>query len=129
MSTASLLLGGSGEFTPESLSGVQVISSGASGTLVTIPCPAGKRLRLSGLVAGGAESDISITKGGVEVISGNLSSNPSLTGSFKIAIATGNVAADAAVHPPLLCKTDEDIVIEKVGTTTSDIQYCYEVGV
>jgi hypothetical protein len=57
MATADLKLvyGGGGSFTPTFFSGALQLTSGATGTLLTITPPAGKKVRLTSLVMTTAE--------------------------------------------------------------------------
>ena len=116
-----------------------VLSSGLSGTLVTLTPPSGQRVRLNGLGVNEAidtnvEADITVTVGSVDVISALTLSNTSADAAGEFCIlngignATGNFREMTGRIPPIIGRIDETIVISKAGTTTYAIGYNYEYG-
>ena len=132
MATADLKLiyGGGGSFTPTFFSGALQIASGASGTLLTITPPIGKKVRLTALVmtnSGAAEAGISVLSGGSTVVGPLqlLSGAATGVGSFTV----GQVGSAAAANSIEYIESISSITITKsTGSTINTISYSYAFG-
>jgi hypothetical protein len=136
MATADLKLvyGGGGSFTATFFSGVLSVPSPASGTLVTITPPIGKKVRLTalGMAAGFTEANISVTANGAPVVTAlTLIGSPTATvGTF----AVGQTSVTAGGGSPTFAAIDHidsigPIVISKTtGSTAQPVYYSYAFG-
>jgi hypothetical protein len=121
----------SGEFAALEASTTQVISSGASGTLATLPATGGRRIRLTMLsvAPSGSESGITIVADGVTVVSSK-TLTPSIQASNSFTIGYG---VDSSARPFIgnikQIEARTSIVISKAsGSTTANIYYATEQG-
>lgn len=136
MATADLKLiyGGGGAFKPTFFSGTQNIASGSSGTLLTLTAPAGKKVRLTslGLLAGFAESGITIATDTGDVVTAlTLQGSPSTTtGTFAVGqMSTTSGGGSAVFNPIEYIDSISTIVVSKdSGSTTQPIYYSYAYG-
>jgi len=110
------------------VSGVILISSGASGTIATISCPANRVAKLTYLVSNtSVETGMTIDVGGSSVassISIDFESNP-----FAVA-TTGSIILGNRKSSDLFIAGDlgEDILIKKdSGSTVNSIRYAYQL--
>lgn len=134
MATADLKLvyGGGGSFKPSFFSGRLQIASASSGTLLTLTPPAGKKVRLTGLIVTptGSEANISITADGNAVIT-----------NLTLSVGTNGAAGNFSVGSPWVSSTGQgagdipyidgisSIVIQKTtGSTAAAIAYSYAYG-
>lgn len=118
--------GSGGAPTTLSLGTFTQVSSGASGTIITIPAVAGQRAVLTTLNTQGStpESDITVNIGGSPIISGGTldDNNAARTsGTFVVGNRNGQAAEPVVVADP-----NEDItVVKDTGTTSATINYSF----
>lgn len=115
-----------GDYKPTFFSGRLTISSGATGTLLTLTAPAGKRIRLNGLAtASGTQSGISIVADGTTVVSALTLGLNAATG-FTVQANSGDSATGGIPYIEAL----STIVISKnAGNTTQNLSYSYSEGI
>ena len=123
----SSITGGSGGFVSKFISGELLVSSGASGTIITLTPPAGQRVLLTRLGASADESGITLAINGDNVVSSlTLAGEGTAVGVGEFIIGAYGTGSE----PPILGKTDEAItVIKDTGTTANNISYNYQFGV
>ena len=123
-----------GDFITRAASG-GTISTGATGTILTLTPPTGQRVRLTHLsvTAGPAQSGISVLLGAATVIDELTldGDTPNTTANFSV----GKYQPYAAGAPPMsnfpqfTGKVDEALIILKnAGNTSIDLYYGYEFG-
>ena len=114
-------------FIPKFSSTIQTISSGVTGTLVTLTPPAGQKVRLDHVAASaGTVSGITITRGVDTVVSVKTLVTATATILVNDQFAIGGVTTAVL---PIPSKKDEIIVISKdAGNTAQDIKYSYSFG-
>ena len=134
--TLSAIVEAGGDFITRAASG-GTISSGVTGTILTLTPPSGQRVRLTHLstTAGVSQTGISVATGASTIIS-----NRELNGDSPIAFpdfdfSVGNYQPYSAGSPPsgnyhqFTGKTDEVLtLIKNAGNTTVTIYYGYEFG-
>jgi hypothetical protein len=114
----------SGDFRPTNLPAGAVISSGVTGTLVTIPAPTGGRVRLVCLFANTAQPGISIICDGVTVASNRTIGLQSGTDATTLVIGASSAVGVAYVE------ARTSIVISKnAGNTTANLSYVAVEGI
>lgn len=133
MATADLKLiyGGGGSFTPTFFSGTLQVAAGASGTLLTITPPAGKKVRLMGLCcATNTEANITVsTDTGVVVGPLTLSiGSGSSIGHFAVASNLSIGGAPSTNGIPYIDSLSALIIQKTSGSTTNAINYSYAFG-
>ena len=113
------------EFIVKFASKGQLVSSGATGTYITLTPPSGQRVRLSGLAAATTQTNLTtITVGGSDVVTDALiistSNNGLTTDQFKIGYGLNNeITGDV----------NEVIEITTDVATSSSTFYHYQFGV
>ena len=129
-------IAGAGEgFVADETSGMLLLSSGASGDIITLTPPSGKRVRLESLYSTGDEAIITVTVGAATVVNSlTLTTNAAPTlasGEFTVG-NTGSSGGNggASTNQYLLTKNSNDtIVITKdTGSTGTIIYYSYSYG-
>lgn len=130
MATADLkLIYGGGSFKPTFFSGTQSVASGATGAIISITAPAGKKVRLLSLAtATGVESNVQVsTDTGIVVGPLILSNtgNDTNAGRFSVGlVSTGNGSGSIEY-----IESTASIVVEKTsGNTANAINYTYAFG-
>lgn len=132
MATADLKLiyGGGGSFVPSFFSGALQIAPGATGTILTITPPVGKKVRLTSLVVanlGSSETNVSILSAGVTVI-GPLtlsSAGGTVVGTFTVGQTVNAGLANSIEY----IESISSITITKSpGSTTVPVSYSYAFG-
>jgi len=126
----------SSAFTPLLTSGLQTITSGASGTMVTLSPPSGQKVRLTalGMVATTTETGITVQVNSVDAVDSKVlvGTNATTANGFLIApgIPNGIGASEVgSAYPPIVGGIDEDItIIKDTGSTAADIIYGYQFG-
>jgi hypothetical protein len=131
-------IAGAGEgFIAEEVSGQLSLASGASGDIITLTPPSGKRVRLDMLNSNTGESGLTVTVSGNVVINSlNLAGSAAAlsTGDFRVGLTgapgtsepRGN---DSSVLNLVTSNSNDTIVIAKdTGSTTSTITYSYSYG-
>lgn len=122
--------GGGGGFTTRFLSAALILTSGKSGTFITITPGAGQKARLNWLNSNGDESNISIAVAGTDAITSKtlVQSDASSAGKFNImADGTNN---SIGTHRYVTGGIGEAItVIKTSGSTSNAVNYSYELGV
>jgi len=129
--------GGGGSFTPSVTSGIVILSSGASGDIVTLTPPSGEAVKLLNLSTDSAskETVISVRISGVDAVTSKtlVGADSGLANEFFIGSGlNSNTSADeqAAQVPPIQGGIDEVITIVKdTGSTGTTIHYGYQFGV
>ena len=115
--------------------GGSLISSGQTGTLLTLTPPAGQRVKLTHLstLSGSIQSGISVIIGGSTVINALTVDGGSPNSASKFSL--GRYQPYAAGDPPFgnysqfTGRTDEVLTITKnAGNTTTVLYYAYEFG-
>jgi hypothetical protein len=134
MATADLKLiyGGGGSFRPTFFSGSLTILSGASGTLLTITPPVGKKVRLVSLSSAVAtsEANIQITVDGSIVVGPlNLSSSlPAGAGQFCVGSVSGPSGAINNVSIDYLEGISSIVITKTTGSTSNALSYSFAYG-
>lgn len=114
------------EYIVESSYPIAQISGGQpAGTILTISCPTGKKIRLDSLFCTftNTEVNISFSFGVRNIISGTLdgNNNDPIAGRFKVSNAYGSIQA-------VIGKVGEDFVLSKSGgATVQSIYYSYSI--
>lgn len=127
--TLTSLVGVGGGFIPSTISAVASVASGASGDIITITPPAGKRAALTvlSLDGVGVESGITISVNGSPVVSG-----ATLGGDGTDVFSNGWIKIGYmpnANFNMVLGSTDHVITVTKdTGTTSAVIFYAYAYG-
>jgi len=122
------VLSGGGQLITKEPLGRVVISSGVTGTIETITPPSGQRVIIDSLTATTLiESNISITVGGVDIITNKTldANGTNVLGDFSIGPTT-NAAGGLKVgnYESIIGDIDEVILIKKSGgNTVNDITY------
>lgn len=126
------LVSGGGIQVEEFISGKLSLASGASGDILTISPASNQIVQLTGLVcsAGGAESGITVTVGGREIITSLIldTNNESQVGEFSVrGLASASTGNDfTGTVQTINGAAGEDIVVSKdTGSTSSTISYSY----
>ena len=124
--TLSQLVGG-GLFNAEFDSGIQVISSGASGELFSITPPAGQRVKLTILATQSSaitETDIELKVDTATIFAPANLRNPATSSGTGSSIGSGRWDSS-----PIIFKVGEVISVDKVaGSTGGNIIYAYQLG-
>lgn len=126
--------GGGGDFKPSFFSGEVSIGTGQSGTFITLTPPAGKKVRLTLLIATGTtEPSIAVANDIGTIITGTVRQNNGAgfgAGSFMVTAVGG--LTDLSSQPALTyveSSVDGQITIEKTtGSTVSTLYYAYAYG-
>ena len=132
MATADLKLvyGGGGSFTPTFFSGALQLTSGATGTLLTITPPAGKKVRLTSLVmttGGTTEASISVSSSGSPVVSG-LTLVSAASGSVCSFVVGQTVNGVSGNNIDYVDSISSITISKSSGSTTNPITYSYAYG-
>jgi hypothetical protein len=132
MATADLKLvyGSGGGFTPSFFSGRLSIPGGSSGVLLTLTAPAGKRVRLTGLIAPTAnEPNISISADGVAVVTAlTLSNGGNADGNFSVGYPYGQTPGQGAGDIAYIQANNTIVITKTTGSIGSGIAYSYAYG-
>jgi hypothetical protein len=126
----SSVTGGGGGFVTTFVSGHQEIPASSSGDILVLTPPAGKKVKLTGLV--GAESGITITVGSETVIDAlNLTSAATLSiDEFLLSHTANNTALQTVGYVQSIDGgTDEVITITASSPTVGVVDYSYQFGV
>ena len=118
--------GGGGVFMPKFASSGLQVSSGSTGTLVTLTPPAGQRVRLFQLIgAGTMTSFTTITIGGATVVNALRLSNAAST---SIPVPFYLIGGQSSAQS-LTGELDEVLIISTDVATSHTINYAYQFGV
>jgi ABC-type nitrate/sulfonate/bicarbonate transport system substrate-binding protein len=134
MATADLKLvyGSGGGFTPSFFSGRLQIATASSGTLVTITAPAGKRVRLTGLITNptATESGITVIADGNPVVSGLTLTNGfvAAVGSFTVGNNFNNSPGQGSGNIDYIQGNNTIVIQKDAGSTATAIAYSYAYG-
>jgi len=126
--------GGGGVLDVETISGINIVASGASGALFTITPASGKSVRLTCLTqtnSTGREVGLSLTVGTKNIFSGaNLVGSSVTTGNLAVNdISIGTSTVSGSISQSIQGKPDEAITLVKdSGPTIYNVIYAYEVG-
>lgn len=130
MATADLkLIYGGGSFKPTFFSGMLNVPSGATGTVLSISAPAGKKVRLLSLsILSGVETGIQVsTDTGIVIGPLNLvgSANDVSPGRFNVGLASTSQGSCSISY----VESTTSIIVEKAsGSTSNTITYTYAFG-
>ena len=116
----------SGAFIASFVSNSVAIGGGATGTFATITPPAGERVKLTGLTASAAQSNLTtVTVGGVDKVQGVL-----LQSINVVAAVTGrfNLGFGASSQESFIGETDEAFELKTNVALSSDTVYAYQFG-
>lgn len=114
----------SGDFRPTSLPAGAIISSGVTGTLVTIPAPANGRVRLVSLFSNGIQAGISIVADGVTLASARQLNAPTTTDPQYLIIGSA-----CAVGVPYVEARTSIVISKNAGNTAVGISYVAVEGI
>ncbi len=137
MATADLKLiygSGGGDLNPSFFSGPLQIASGSTGTLLTLTAPAGKLVRLTGLISAATdEANITIVRDGVTVVTAltlSPESGTSVVGEFVVGSSMSNSAVSAGSGVNILPFVQGSVITisKSGGSTASIINYSYIYG-
>jgi hypothetical protein len=133
MAILNPFISGGGILITKLISGGLTVSSGASGTLVSLTPPAGERVVITNLVSdtGGIEADLSVEVGGTAVISGGTLASGNITGGSSFYVGINNTDTNGAANGILGItggKNETIDIIKDSGTTSFDIHYQYMFG-
>lgn len=119
----------SGSFNPSFFSGALTLAPGApAGAIITLTPPAGKKVRLTGLV-GAAETGITVNNGLSNVVSGLvLGSLIATTGQFAIGEGAGDGGGQGAGVLNYVESYSSITVTKSGGATAGSITYSYAYG-
>ena len=129
---------GGGEFKPSFFSGSLTLAAGASGTVISLTPPPGKKVRLSLLTASntGNENGMTVNVDGVSVISSLIltdSRGTSVAGYFYIgglgAMGGSGTLSNGFGILNLTSEADGSIqIIKDSGSTVQTLVYAYQYG-
>lgn len=114
--------------------GLTSVSSGASGDIFTLTPPSGKRVILDFLYSSATETGITITVGGVDIISGLDLAAPSsnlAAGQFKVGnVSIGSSQGGDSNIPSIITENSNDTIVltKDAGSTGSIITFSYRYG-
>lgn len=133
MATADLKLiySGGGSFKPTFFSGTLQVNAGATGTILTITPPAGKKVRLIGLCCStGTEANITVsTDTGIVVGPLTLAvASGSSVGQFVVASNLSIGGAPSTNGIPYIESLSALTIAKTSGSTTNPILYSYAFG-
>lgn len=123
ISADSLLPGGG--FKPSFFSGALSVASGATGTIITLTAPAGKRVRLTSL--SGNDSTFTVNADGVSVVTALALS---IAGQSGFAVGKHTAASNTA-QPGLIDYIEAFgtiTVVKSAGSTANAVNYSYAYG-
>lgn len=131
MATADLkLIYGGGSFKPTFFSGSLSVASGATGTILSITAPAGKKVRLTALLVDtGTEANIQVSTD-TGIVIGPLVLQPTSDGAADGRFVVGpNSAATRPTAGIDYIESTSSIIVEKTsGATANTIRYAYAYG-
>ena len=121
----------SGAFVPTFISPTATISAGASGSIITLTPPSGERARLTSLVSNRTDNVVTVSVGGVNVISKALGRGQASTNLFIIASGGSQTYLNSnnGLIREIMGGVDEQIIVIRSGLTTANIRYAYQFGV
>ena len=135
--TLSSLVSSKGDFKYTFFSGSLQVGAGVTGDIITITPPSGSKARITGLsllssAGGAAESGITVTVGGTDIITTlGLSNDTNTAGRFSVLLAkqVNTAVGTAGYVADITGATNEVIVINKSGGNTANaIAYSYAYG-
>lgn len=136
MATADLKLiyGGGGGFAPSFFSGALRILAGATGTIITITAPVGKKVRLTALWSTSDNADVSVLVNGSAVINAlTLTKEPNAIGAFavgRVGLSDGNgsVIVGSSSTIDYIESINTITVVKNTGSTVGSVFYSYAYG-
>ncbi len=122
----STIIGGGGGFITKFASAFISVSSGATGTFVTLTPPLGQKVRLTALAASALQTNLTtITVGGVDVVTAVKIEaeglQPNTTNEFKINFA-------GPIHNFIDGDIDETLELKTDVALSSNTSYAYQFG-
>ena len=122
----------SGAFVPTFISPTATISAGASGSIITLTPPSGERARLTSLVSNRTDNIVTVSVGGVNIISSKaLGTDAANTNLFIIASGGSQTYLNQnnGLIREIMGGVNEQIIVIRSGSTTANIKYAYQFGV
>ena len=121
----------SGAFVPTFISPTATISVGVSGSIITLTPPSGERARLTSLVSNRTDNVVTVSVGGVNVISKALGTDAANTNLFIIASGGTQTYLNSnnGLIREIMGGVNEQIIVTRSGLTTANIRYAYQFGV
>tara|TARA_R110002124_G_scaffold155932_2_gene323123 strand:+ start:231 stop:626 length:396 start_codon:yes stop_codon:yes gene_type:complete len=121
----------SGAFVPTFISPTATISAGASGSIITLTPPSGERARLTSLVSNRTDNVVTVSVGGVNVISKALGTDAANTNLFIIASGGSQTYLNSnnGLIREIMGGVNEQIIVIRSGLTSATIRYAYQFGV
>ena len=122
----------SGAFVPTFISPTATISVGASGSIITLTPPSGERARLTSLVSNRTDNIVTVSVGGVNIISSKALGRDSANTNLFIIASGGSqfyLNSSNGLIREIMGGVDEQIIVIRSGLTTANIRYAYQFGV
>lgn len=125
----AITVGGGGGFVTRFVSGIQVITSGASGDILTLTPPSGQKVMVTDFVATALETGLTVTIDGSDIITGQSTRGFSSTNVGEFGVGLTQSSGSVGGQVPITGGTDEVIVFKKdAGSTGVNINYQYQFG-